>query len=72
MAEAWTVARVKEELPAVQVQLPDGRVLTAEVDGRREPQAWVHVEIQAGVWLHYQYAWACLVRSLNSGRPLTT
>jgi hypothetical protein len=72
MADEWTITLVKDRLPDVHVQLPDGRVLLGTVRGREEPFAQVYVEPSRGVSCQYEYSWDSLVWSLNTGRPLTT
>ena len=63
----WTVARVKEELPDVQV-MHHGKVVTMQVRGRKLGFAFVSTFMDTSVSL--EYAWSTVARSLNTGRPL--
>ena len=61
----WTVQRVKEELPEVDVLL-NGHVCHGKVLGRMNQFATVHF----GNWLYFEWAWETIASCLNRGVPL--
>jgi|WetSurMetagenome_2_1015567.scaffolds.fasta_scaffold2260554_1 hypothetical protein len=65
----WTVETVKEELPHINVRLPDGLIVRAEMNGRRMPVCGVWFEVH-GLTIRYEAAWETVCRCLNEGRPL--
>jgi hypothetical protein len=70
-SQEWDVTLVKERLPDVRVQMPDGRILLGTVRGREEAFARVTVETSRRVFATAEYPWSSLVWSLNTGRPLS-
>ena len=76
MEDAWTELTVREHLPDVVVKL--GEILHAgALSGRGRPYATVSVATHYSptlgrrVWQSWEYSWSAVVRSLNSGRPLS-
>lgn len=72
----WTVDRVKQELPLVNVKLGKN-IVTGRVSGRLNKFATVSCgfsqfkSIQLGNgWIDYSFAWETIVHSLNTGNPL--
>jgi hypothetical protein len=63
----WTIESVKEQLPKVQVRLEDGRIVHANICGRRNKFATVWCESNQAGW---EFAWVTIVRCLNEDRPL--
>lgn len=61
-----TIESVKEQLPKVQVKV-DGKIITANVSGRRNRFATVWTKQNMDGW---EVAWSTIVDSLNSGNPL--
>lgn len=61
-----TIESVKETLPKVQVKV-DGKIITANVSGRRNRFATVWTKQNMDGW---EFAWQTIVNSLNSGKPL--
>ena len=66
----WTAAKVREELPDVQVRWSDGKVYTFVVRGRLLRYASVR-PFDIGSAVQLQYSWDTIAASLNSGKPLT-
>lgn len=62
----WTVARVKNELPDVQVKTLTG-VLTCRVAGSKNKFASVYAPSTGHTW---EYSWDAVCRALNTGKPL--
>ena len=68
-SNAWTVERVKEELPEVKVLIGKKTVVDGAVRGRKMPFAGVMFS-NNGVFVTAEYAWQTIVDCLNDGRPL--
>lgn len=66
--DVWTVQRVKDELPIVQVKV-DGRVYEMGVYGRQLRFPSVR-PFEYGSAVSYEFAWETIVHSLNTGKPL--
>jgi hypothetical protein len=64
----WTAAKVREELPQVQIHL-NGRVFNANVSGRRNAFATVWTR-EPGFEFSVDVSWNTLARCLNSGHPV--
>lgn len=62
----WTIERVKEELPKVQVKMNAKLVVTGRVTGRKLDFAGVYV----GDVFMGEYAWQTIVNALNNNKPL--
>lgn len=60
----WTIEKVKKELPEVKVNL-NGRVIKGNIRGRKN--RFASVSIGSCSW---EFAWATIVHSLNSNKPL--
>ena len=69
-AKPWTCARVKAERPDVTV-CHCGMLYRGAVTGN---DARAHVTIRRSYddWQTWEWSWAAVARSLNSGKPLTT
>lgn len=67
-ANPWTVERVKDELPDVQV-LVDGKSYRMIVRGRKLPFAQVR-PFEVGSAVQYEFAWSTIADCLNRGVPL--
>ena len=69
-AETWTAARAKAERPEVTV-CHCGMLYRGAVTGN---DARAHVTIRRSYddWQTWEWSWATVAHSLNSGRPLTT
>ena len=65
----WTVARVKDELPSVQVMFA-GRRHLATVSGRLNPFATVSVTTNGEPWLAANFSWEALANALSMCEPL--
>ncbi len=76
----WTIARVKEELPDVQMAMPDGEVIDVMITGRRErypqisplatwnrPSEWPNSARYTG---GCTVSWPTLVHCLNTNQPV--
>lgn len=62
----WTIERVKEELPKVQVKMNAKLIVTGKVAGRRLNFASVYVgDVFVG-----EYAWQTIANALNNNKPL--
>lgn len=61
-----TIESVKETLPKVQVKV-DGKIITANISGRRNRFATVWTKSNIDGW---EFAWQTIVDALNSGNPL--
>lgn len=61
-----TIETVKRDLPKVQIKV-DGKIVTANVSGRRNRFATVWTKQNMDGW---EFAWPTIVDSLNSGNPL--
>ncbi len=72
LKDPWTVKRVKEELPSVQVKLPGGKILNGRLSGRKNPAATVCVGYSGtlGEWVDFHASWTTLVHCLNTNSPL--
>jgi hypothetical protein len=66
---AWTIARVKAELPALTVYGVWGTNIPAVVRGRVLPFARVHFRI-GGQPYSCEVAWQTIVTALNTGQPV--
>ncbi len=67
MKEAWTVERIKKELPGVEV-LHAGVVYKGQVAGRKMPFATVFW----GDNSRAEWAWETICRALNGGSVLNS
>ena len=65
----WTIERVKEELPCVQVILGDGTVVEGQVAGRKLRFAQVRVTLYGSTFSE-QYSWGAVASALNRGTCL--
>lgn len=61
----WTIERVKQELPKVQLRLMSGKIVTANVSGRKLKFAKVWYEEY-----EWDFAWETIARALNENRTL--
>lgn len=72
----WTVAKVKEELPNVLVDLGKGNVQTGRLSGRQCPFAHVSVtnlgtlHLHSHLWMDFEVAWETVAHCLNTGKPI--
>lgn len=69
MAQRWTVARVKAELPDVMVYGVWGQHIRARVRGRRLKQARVQWHI-GSAYFNCEFPWQTITDALNTGREL--
>jgi len=69
-ASEWTVHRVREELPDVQIMLWDGRRIAGSVHGRELPFARVHSLEPTLPPMHWEVSWSTLANCLNNNRPV--
>lgn len=67
--QAWTVARVRAELPGVDVLTEGGKRVAGRVCGRENdfPTVWVGSGENAR---SAEFAWSTIAHCLNTGRPL--
>ena len=68
-AVPWTAARARGEHPDVTV-----RHAGREYQGRRTGKKFARVTISRSPtdWQSWEWSWAAIAHSLNSGKPLTT
>lgn len=65
------VEKVREELPDVRVQLPDGKVVMGMVRGRQNPFATVVIKHFGNKdYIRYEAAWTTLAYCVQNNLPL--
>jgi len=64
----WTVEKVKEELPEIQVRLPMGETVTGHVRGRKKNFATIHLE--GNVLDPFECRWKTIANCLNNNKPV--
>lgn len=85
MANDWTIAKVKDELPSVLVKLGESKhVHNGRLSGRLKEFPTVTVEahdynckackktdhLRGMPWMDYEFSWQTIVNALNSGHEL--
>lgn len=74
--------QARNDLPAVTVRMPNGKVYPARTTGRLNPQATVSVsyvgsdamslaDFGGAPWFDLQVAWETVARSATNGTPIT-
>lgn len=62
-----TIETVRQNLPKVQVKLDNGKIITANISGRKCAFATVWTKNNHEGW---QFSWQAIVNSLNNEKPL--
>lgn len=68
----WTVASVREILPAVRVERSKGVIVEGKLTGRANEYATVSIPsvLHPDSWLSWQFSWRTVADALNRGKPL--